>query len=133
MLPGAADSSVVGGRVDTEDADPWPDVNHHVGVRIVEVKRSLLAALRVAWVSPVVTLGQRVVAVDVVDALDQAVQLVKLVELELHLLEQGRHGYNRWFSYTLRSEYWVAGNQYSVVIHWWKLPLSQFAHARTID
>ena len=70
-----------------EDADAGAYVDHEVGVGVGEVEALLLAALAVHGLGPVVTLVLRQVTVNVVDALYQTVQLIKLTQQQIHMLE----------------------------------------------
>lgn len=63
---------------------------HQEGVGVAEVKSDLLAELLTAGVEEVVTLPVHVVVLDVLDAVDEGVQLVKLVQGQIHLLQGPR-------------------------------------------
>lgn len=66
------------------------DTTHQEGVWITEVKSDLLAQLLTARVEEVVTLPVHVVVLNVLDAMDERVQLVKLVQGQINFL-QGQH------------------------------------------
>ena len=59
-------------------------------VRVTEVKGDLLTHIFTARVEEVVTLSVHIVVLDVLNATDEAVQLIKLVEGQIHLLCAGQ-------------------------------------------
>ena len=88
--PGATDPGVLRGWVHREDAHTRAYVHHQTGVGVTEVERHLLALLRLARSLPVVAFEARVVTVDVLHALDEAVKLIKLVQAQVHLLSRAQ-------------------------------------------
>ena len=88
--PGATDSGILRGWVHGEDADTRAYVHHQTGVGVTEVERHLLALFRLTRSLPVVAFEARVVTVDVLHALDEAVQLVELMQSQVHLLSRAQ-------------------------------------------
>ena len=84
--PRSADPFVVRRRPDTENAHSGANVHHDVRIRISEIERLLFAQLRIVGVVEVVALAPRTVPVDEVNALNQAVQLVELSQVEVYAL-----------------------------------------------